>query len=228
MGITSPAPADQPLGQPSVTLLPSVLHDTNGERSATVLAPFRTGAVKPVLDKIATVPDVLTTSHAADAALKFAPRRMVIRGTIVSDFYPELLLEVWERWVAFTESSEDVRGSTVLFDLTSPQKLAEVGPADTALKTREPHYWMAAQGRSTTDASVPAAREFTTSIVSLVRERNAQLSGKDLGWFLSMCQGDEKPEDVFGANLTRLRKVKAKYDPEKVWSKGIVIEPLQE
>ena len=80
--------------------------------------------------------------------------------------------------------------------------------------------------RSTTDASVQACREFTESVVQLVREKNAELSGRDLGWFLNMCQGSEKPEDVFGDNYTRLRRVKAKYDPRKVWSKGVVIEPL--
>lgn len=40
-----------------------------------------------------------------------------------------------------------------------------------------------------------------------------------------MAQGDESAEDIFGKNLLRLRQVKAKYDPQKVWSKGIVIEP---
>ena len=59
-----------------------------------------------------------------------------------------------------------------------------------------------------------------------MRAKNTELSGKDIGWFLNMCQGGERPEDVFGENLTRLRKVKAKYDPKKVWSKGVVIEPL--
>lgn len=32
-------------------------------------------------------------------------------------------------------------------------------------------------------------------------------------------------EEVFGDNLSRLKKVKAIYDPKKVWSKGWVIEP---
>ena len=90
---------------------------------------------------------MLTVSHAADAALAVAPRRLVIRGTFFSDFYAELLTEVWQRWVAFTEGNEDVRGSAVLWDLTSPAKLAEVGVEETALKLREPHYWMAVQGR---------------------------------------------------------------------------------
>lgn len=127
-----------------------VLHDQDGERSSNVLAPFPNGAAKPVLDKTASVPDLLTASHAADAALATAPRRLIIRGTFFSDFFPELLLAIWEKWVAFTEDNEDVRSSAILWDMTSPSKLAEVGPHDTALKTRAPHYWMAVQGRYVT------------------------------------------------------------------------------
>lgn len=64
--------------------------------------------------------------------------------------------------------------------------------------------------------------------MQFVREKNAELSGQDLGWFVNMSQGTEKPEDVFGEHLPRLRKIKAKYDPKKVWNKGFVIEPLLE
>ena len=46
-----------------------------------MLAPFRAGPVKPVFEKIATVPDFLTVSHAADASLAATPRRLAIRGT---------------------------------------------------------------------------------------------------------------------------------------------------
>ncbi|KAI0674668.1 FAD-binding domain-containing protein [Trametes maxima] len=214
--------------KPSIVILPTILHDTDGQRSKTVLAPFREGAIKPAFEKIGTAPDFLTVSHGADASLTTAPKRLAIRGTFFYDFSPELLTAVWEKWVAFTETSEEVRSSAVLWDFTSPAKLVEVGVADTALKLREPHYWMAVQGRSTTDASVPAAQEFTASLVQFVREKNTELSGRDLGWFVNMSQGNEKPEDVFGEHLPRLRRVKAKYDPKKVWSKGFVIEPAQE
>ncbi|TBU47887.1 FAD-binding domain-containing protein [Dichomitus squalens] len=221
MNFSRPAPHFKP----SIAILPTVLHDADGSRAQAVFAPFRDGEVKPVLDKVGTVPDMLAASHAADASLATAPRRLAIRGTMFSDFFPELLKTVWDRWVAFTETSEEVRGSAVLWDLTVPDKMAEVPSDATALK-RMPYYWMAVQGRSTTDASVQACKDFTESVVELVRKKNAELSGRDIGWFLNMCQGHEKPEDVFGDNYTRLRKVKAKYDPKKVWSKGIVIEPL--
>ncbi|EKM53132.1 uncharacterized protein PHACADRAFT_259314 [Phanerochaete carnosa HHB-10118-sp] len=110
----------------------------------------------------------------------------------------------------------------------SPKKLVEVGAADTALALRVPHYWMAVQGRSTTDAGVAAASDWTKSLSEFIRQKNAELSGKDLGWFINMCQGEEKPEDVFGDNLPRLRKLKAKYDPQNVWSRGVAIAPLHE
>ena len=204
-----------------------MLHDTDGTRTASVLAPFRTGALKPVLDKVGPAPDMLAVSHAADAAIAAAPRRLVIRGTLFADFFPPLLTEVWTRWAAFTEDAE-VRASAVLWDMTHPGGLVAVPDGDTALKTRAPHYWMAVQGRAASDAGVESIRAFTAEITQLVREKNAELGGKDLGWFLNLCQGEERAEDVFGENLPRLRKAKARYDPKKVWSKGVVIEPLSE
>ena len=62
--------------------------------------------------------------------------------------------------------------------------------------------------RSTTDESVQACRDFTESVVEFVRAKNTELAGRDLGWFLNLCRGTEKPEDVFGANLPLLRKTK--------------------
>ncbi|PIL27053.1 hypothetical protein GSI_10192 [Ganoderma sinense ZZ0214-1] len=97
--------------------------------------PFRDGAAKPVLDKVGTVPDMAV-----------APRRLVIRGTLFSDFFPALFRGVWDKWVAFTETSEKVRGSAVLWDLTLPDRMAKVPSGDTALNRRA-YYWMVVQGR---------------------------------------------------------------------------------
>ena len=82
--------------------------------------------------------------------------------------------------------------------------------------------------RSSTDESVDKCKKFTEELVKFVRAKNAELSGRDLGCFLNMSQGDEDPKDVFGANLLRLQKIKAKYDPSLVWSKGITIQPSKE
>ncbi|KAI0699165.1 FAD-binding domain-containing protein [Cerioporus squamosus] len=212
---------------PSVVIFPSTLHDADGARAQRSFAPFielpqSTGRAQLPFK---TVPDFLTVSHAADRALEHAPRRLVIRGTMFSDFFPELLGAVWDKWLEFTEGNADVRASAVLWDLTVPDKITDVKPGDTALKTRVPHYWMAVQGRSKTDESVEACRKFAADVVQFVRAKNTELAGQDLGWFLNMCQGDEKPEDVFGENLPHLKEVKAKYDPQNVFSKGVSIHP---
>lgn len=126
--------------------MPTVIHDETGKRAQQVLAPFTSGSIKPLRQNIRVVPNFLTLSHAADAALAIAPRKLVIRGTMFSDFFPELLLAVWHKWLKFTEN-EDVRASAVLWDMTVPDTVTEIKSNETALKTRVPHYWMAVQGR---------------------------------------------------------------------------------
>ena len=230
-----------------MALLPMVMHDPDGSRAQTVLAPLRTGTPAPVFEKIASASDMRPISHAADASMASAPRRLVIRGAFYAGIHPELLLGVWRMWEEFTASSEEVKGSGIIWDLASPEAVTKVAPEETALPVRTPHYWMAAQGRlvvsklrfgkmfdgvwscrSTTDESVPACREFVEKVTNFVREKNTELFGRDLGFFLSMAQGDEWAGNVWGENLPRLRKIKAKYDPKKIFHKGVVIEPLFE
>ena len=83
-----------------MALLPMTMHDPDGVRAETVLAPIRAGPPAPVFEKVAPVPDIRTISHAADAAMAAAPRRLVIRGTLFAGFFPELFLEVWRMWEA--------------------------------------------------------------------------------------------------------------------------------
>lgn len=130
-----------------MALLPLTFHDPDGARAEAVLAPIRAGPPAPIFQKVGPAADMRTLSHAADAAMAAAPRRFILRGTFFAGFFPELLVEVWRMWEEFSGSDEAVRGSGVIWDLTSPGGLTKVAPGDTALPTRTPHYWMAAQGR---------------------------------------------------------------------------------
>jgi Berberine and berberine like len=83
-----------------------------------------------------------------------------------------------------------------------------------------------AEIRSNSPASDNGLFSFISSTTEHVRKVDIEKSGRDIGMFINLCRGDEhKVEDVFGVNLPRLRKLKAKYDPKKIWSKGCVIEP---
>ncbi|TFY67759.1 hypothetical protein EVG20_g3835 [Dentipellis fragilis] len=231
--------------KPTIIVAPWI--SAGAERSPhQILEPLRIKAT-PVVDKITTAPDQTTLSHASDASQARAPRRLQIRGGAFSKFWTDIMVGSWERWVKFTEDNEDARASTLIWDVRNPGAITKVGPTDTAYPIRKPHCFVAIQGRwvsfsihlieETADHlppcmirnTRPETDEVTSawlrSIADFIREANTANSGEDLGVILTMAKGDELPEAVFGQNLPRLRKLKAKYDPKNVWSKGFTIEP---
>ncbi|KAG6916335.1 hypothetical protein DXG01_007318 [Tephrocybe rancida] len=212
--------------KPAVIIMPWVSEDENLARSKIILAPFREGPIKPLVDKCSLAPDTLTASHGADASVALAPKRLRIRGALFADYYEELIIGVWERWVKFTEDNEDARGTAILWDLTHPKKLTEVTSTATAVRIRDDNYWVAVQGRTNNPAADGIVSDFVASTVAFIRNKNTELSGKDYGYFLSMAQGDENPADIFGDNLARLSKLKSKFDPKNVFKKGVAIPGL--
>ncbi|KAG6884720.1 hypothetical protein C0992_005870 [Termitomyces sp. T32_za158] len=213
--------------KPAIIIMPWVCEDANSERSSVVLAPFRNGSIKPLVERCGLFADMLAASHAADASIALAPKRLQIRGTLFADYYDELLLGVWERWVKFTEENEDARGSAILWDLTRPEKLCEVKNSATAVRIRDNNYWVAIQGRTNNSEADGIISDFVASTVAFIRSQNIKLSGKDYGYFLNMAQGDESPEDVFGDNLPRLSELKSKYDPHNLFKKGLPIPRIE-
>ncbi|KAA1467505.1 FAD-binding domain-containing protein [Dentipellis sp. KUC8613] len=209
--------------KPTIIVAPWI--SATAERSPDkILEPLRTNAT-PVVDKITTAPDQSTLSHASDAAQARSPRRLQIRGGAFSKFYTDVLVGSWERWVKFTEDNEDARASTLIWDVRNPGAITKVGATDTAYPIRKPHCFVAIQGRNTRPETDEVTSAWLKSIAEFIREANTANSGEDLGVILGMATGDELPEAVFGPNLPRLRKLKAKYDPKNVWSKGFTIEP---
>lgn len=71
------------------------------------------------------------------------------------------------------------------------------------------------------------AREWVAKTTKYIRETNTEKTGTKLATSTNFSLGPtyDSVEEVFGENLGRLKKIKAKYDPSKVWSKGWVIEP---
>lgn len=53
--------------------------------------------------------------------------------------------------------------------------------------------------------------------------RSKYTAANGLGVIPNIAHGEESAEDMFGPNVQRLREVKAKYDPDGVWKKGVRI-----
>lgn len=112
-----------------------------------VLAPFRKGAT-PIVDKVRSVPDMLTLSHGSDASFAAAPKRLIMRGGFITDLWTDMFIEVYKRWSEHTGGNEDVRSSAIMWDITSPTRISEVAQSATAAHVRSHHYWFSVQGRS--------------------------------------------------------------------------------
>jgi len=210
-----------PYFQPAVMIMPYVSGDI--DRAEKVLRPFR-DTLKPIIDKSVSLPDMFAVSHIADGNFENTPSRLNVQCAITSDIWTDTALEVWDRWCKFTEN-DDCKQTLVIWEIGRPDKIAEVGKADTAFHVRDPHYGVIIRGGNRLPASDEGTRTFVSSIVDYIRKADALKTNNDLGFAFNFAAGDEAPEDVFGDNLPRLRKLKAKYDPTNVWSKGLVIEP---
>ncbi|KAF8066753.1 FAD-binding domain-containing protein [Lyophyllum atratum] len=210
---------------PGIAILPYIEGDA--QSSSTVLAPFRSDTLKPIFEQTGLAPDYNAVSHGADASLAGAPPRHITGTVLFSDLWEDLVLRVFGEWVAFTEH-EDRKAGMVLWEFGHRDKIAEVKSDVTAFVSREPHYYVAFTGRHSLPESDTPTLDFVARMTKLVQDTNVEKTGVRLltppGFVLA--PGTVSAEDVYGSNLPRLRKLKAKYDPKKVWSRSLVdIEP---
>jgi hypothetical protein len=121
-------------------------------RAEKVLRPFRE-TLKPIVDNSVSLPHMLAVSHVADGNFENTPRRLTMRGAIVSDIWTDAALNVWERWRIFTEKT-DCERTLVIWEECRGEKMEGIGRADTAYHARDPHYCVTIQGRYVKISSV--------------------------------------------------------------------------
>jgi hypothetical protein len=118
-----------------------------GGDAAETLSPFRTGIAKPIVDCGQVWPDMLAVSHSEDAQMLGGSRRIAIRGALITEAWPDLALDVWNRWCEFTED-DGYKQTVVIWEAGKMDKVASVGPTDTAVHCRhKDHSWMIVNGR---------------------------------------------------------------------------------
>jgi len=209
--------------QPGITILPYIEGDQTAAEAA--LEPFRT-KVTPVFAHIGTAHSQNAFSHGPDAFLAHAPPRAVLAGATFSKLWDDVVGWVFNEWVSFTEQ-EETKGSFVMFELAEQGKIASVPVGATAFPERHPHFYMIATANFTNPDLAKPSRDWVSKVAAYVKKQNEERTGIKLHTSTNFALGPEyeSQEDVYGENLTRLRKVKAKYDPKKVWRRGWAIEP---
>ncbi|KAF9264369.1 FAD-binding domain-containing protein [Marasmius fiardii PR-910] len=208
---------------PGLLLLPYI--ENENTKPEEVLAPFRE-PVKPLFEGLAEVQGFSAVSHGADQVLDGGPPRMVIDGALFKDLWDDVIGEAFGRWCQFTEV-EEFKGSLMMWEFGHRDKLTERKVEDMAFAARDPHYYVAVIPRYINASADAEAAEWASGITNLVRNAQVQKAGKPLITPASFALNPQTvpPEKIWGSNLPKLRKLKAKYDPKKVWTKGWFIEP---
>ncbi|KAL0573078.1 hypothetical protein V5O48_008889 [Marasmius crinis-equi] len=209
---------------PSLLILPYI--EESKTSPTTVLSPFR-NLTTPIVEALFSgINNFTAVSHAADQVLNGQPPRVTSDGTPFSDLWDDVVTSVYQTWESFTQD-EKFRGTTLMWEFSHRDKIAEVPVGDTAFAARSPHYYMTVTGRHTDPADDAQMAQWTFDLVKFVRQKQVEKTGFKIPVPALFAQSPqtESPEDVWGVNLPRLRQLKGRYDPGKVWNKGWVIEP---
>ncbi|KAK7439343.1 hypothetical protein VKT23_017569 [Stygiomarasmius scandens] len=207
---------------PGLLILPYIedVHKTD-----TILAPFRE-IVKPIFEGVGPAPNFSAVAHAADDSLKGVPPRQIIDGALFSDLWEDVVSKAFGDWIQFTEQPQ-FRATVCMWEFWHQEKIAETDVGKMAFAARDPHYYVVVTGRHTEESDDSTVAEWTANLAAAVRQAQVEKTGKKLTTPSSFCLDPkyESVEDIYGENLPKLKKLKAKYDPEKIWSKGWLIEP---
>jgi len=163
-------------------------------------------------------------SHCSDAALSNLPPRSVSGTVLFSELWDDVVTIVFNEWMTYTEV-EERKSSIVLWEFDFREKIAEVKSDATAYPARDPHYYVVVTGRHSSPTADAAAKEWVTKVTSYVKKSNIERTGISHPTPAFIALGNDDIKEVYGKNYARLRKLKAKYDPRKVWNKGYTIEP---
>ncbi|KAM6494399.1 FAD-binding domain containing protein [Amanita muscaria] len=206
---------------PSMAILPYI--EGPQEKAEKALEPFRTIA-QPVFQRTTIVPSFNAVSHASDAALSNLPPRLVSGTVLYSEFWDDVIIKVFQEWVAYTEVDER-RSSIVLWEFDRREKIAAVETNATAYPARDAHYYAVITARHSSPETDAAAHEWISKIVSYVKKTNLERTGMIHPTPSFIALGNEDINEVYGKSYARLRKLKATYDPHKIWNRGFTIEP---
>ena len=131
--------------------------------------------------------------------------------------------------VFFTKYGAAVSPTKIAMEIRSYAKSSSVPPSATALAARRPAIVVVLEGQH--DNTVPDAtiREEVKKMMDKARQAfKAKGVNPDAFHNANIASGTEKVKDTFAENLSRLKELKRKYDPNFVFNKWYPISPAEE
>lgn len=106
-----------------------------------------TDTIQPMVDRTFIAHDQVQVSHGADGMFAVPGAKRKVDGlTTIGDLWPEMALEAWQKWEEYTANVPDCRGSVVLFECHSRDRIASKPSDATAWGARDPHYYAVCTG----------------------------------------------------------------------------------
>ncbi|EWC45569.1 hypothetical protein DRE_05427 [Drechslerella stenobrocha 248] len=183
------------------------------------------------------------TTDFAHMAAMFPPEFSRIAGSSTQVDFPvskdvlKKTLEVFQAKIA--KYPQNLHVSKLLFDLRDCSKIASVPSDATAYAGRRTGLLIAADlmwDDPKLDGEILLeARDLIATVRQAIKDSNEQTGIADVGahvgattLYALISDGEEKLVSVFGKNLPRMKRLKAKYDPNVMWDKWYPVEPDHE
>ncbi|RBR07417.1 uncharacterized protein FIESC28_10658 [Fusarium coffeatum] len=181
------------------------------------------------LEAIADNTEMMTTAKTntlLNPVMDHGLRRITGSGNIVMPLKIEPMLRTAEEFWEFCERYGGMGKSVMAIEFFPTEKIREVAQDATAYANRGDYFdVLTLFGWETPDYD-NAVREFNRSICKQVREANGYLAGSGGHWskgpvgvYVNVEAESISPEDAWGGNLTRLRELKKRYDPQNLFNK---------
>ncbi|EEU37678.1 uncharacterized protein NECHADRAFT_87455 [Fusarium vanettenii 77-13-4] len=177
---------------------------------------------KPFHDHSVDCPTLVEFSHVQDEILLKGSPRKAVGGTPFTGLWPGMAEEAWKRYIEYTDANPDAVDSKYFFEFHNSKRFR---PETTCIPIHEPKHFVCLASEEHNDISGDErAQSWVHDMIEVARSYQRKYA-KDLGVNGNACSSKEKSEDVWGQNYPRLQRIKAKYDPDRVFNRYFPIEP---
>ncbi|KAI8649943.1 FAD-binding PCMH-type domain-containing protein [Fusarium sp. Ph1] len=181
------------------------------------------GAAKPFHDHSVDCPTLVEFSHVQDEILLQGSPRKAVGGTPFTGLWPGMAEQVWKRYVEYTDANPDAVDTKYFFEFHNSKRFR---PETTCIPIHEPKHFICLASEEHNDISGDERTQSWVHDMIEVARSYQRKHAKDLGVNGNACSSKEKSEDVWGQNYPRLQRIKAKYDPGRVFNRYFPIEPV--
>ena len=188
-----------------------------------------TNAVKcePIMEQVECMPYPKVNTLLAGLAA-YGDRKAAVNAQ-VTHLNISNICKAYDSYIKFTSENPKTVQTTIGFHLMGNKKLCTVPSDATAYYSRKSHYNLIIVQRWADEQDDRMVFDWAKNVQNIFNKDCIDDKSLYINFESTTDEShydDVKAERFFGENLTKLRKLKMKYDPSVLFRKGVVIWPL--